>query len=543
MKKFKKMMALVIAMVMIVSTMSMAPFAATGDLAYDENVTITNLEAGDTVNLYKIFERNTTTGKWQLTTNFNVDSIKNLQSVKDIIDNKKVTLSKEDLEAFATQAKKVSPDKTKENAPATYTEAVDVGMYMALVEPKTAGILYNPMVVSADYVTDTPNTNSIDASTAMMGNTTVAKKEKVTVEKTANDITHNTNDYVQFTVTTTIPAYSKSYVNPKFNVSDKLSTGLTGVVDGTHAFEVTAGDVTFTGTPSNGFTTFELVFDSAKIAELVAPQAVTIKYWAQVTSEAPWQVNEEANEVTVKYSNNPKNDSDVDELYDETKHYTFDIDGTLFGGGSNKTSEVVKVGVDKDGNWIEEKKQLTDETWHSALAGAKFALYTDKVEDADHLYKNKQYPEGCKDIETDENGLISIKGLDEGTYYLKETSAPNGYIKDDAWHTVNISATYTDKEYTKTINGKEVKYTVKTLDSYTITVDGAGQRYTNTLNATASVETVTRADGSAAEIRNTKGVELPSTGGMGTTIFYVIGAILVLGAGILLVTRRRMSAN
>ena len=47
----------------------------------------------------------------------------------------------------------------------------------------------------------------------------------------------------------------------------------------------------------------------------------------------------------------------------------------------------------------------------------------------------------------------------------------------------------------------------------------------------------------SGKITNTQGVELPSTGGIGTTIFYIIGAILVLGAGILLVTRRRMNAN
>ena len=50
-------------------------------------------------------------------------------------------------------------------------------------------------------------------------------------------------------------------------------------------------------------------------------------------------------------------------------------------------------------------------------------------------------------------------------------------------------------------------------------------------------------DGTSGKIQNTQGTELPSTGGIGTTIFYVLGTILVLGAGILLVTRRRMKAN
>ena len=48
---------------------------------------------------------------------------------------------------------------------------------------------------------------------------------------------------------------------------------------------------------------------------------------------------------------------------------------------------------------------------------------------------------------------------------------------------------------------------------------------------------------SSSEIVNTKGVELPSTGGIGTTIFYVVGAVLILGAGVILVTRRRVNAN
>ena len=137
---------------------------------------------------------------------------------------------------------------------------------------------------------------------------------------------------------------------------------------------------------------------------------------------------------------------------------------------------------------------------------------------------------------------MEIKGLDEGTYILKEISAPAGYIKDQNEHTIVIDATYSEKEYSKVINGKTVYYKVKTLDSYTVTIDGKKtSTYTMTLSGPA-ISSVTPGD-SSSEIQNTKGVELPSTGGMGTTLFYAIGAILVLGAGILLVSKRRMSAN
>ena len=83
------------------------------------------------------------------------------------------------------------------------------------------------------------------------------------------------------------------------------------------------------------------------------------------------------------------------------------------------------------------------------------------------------------------------------------------------------------------------------LEGYTVTVDGATSTYTieNMSDTAATVETTVDNSSMTFPIVNTKGTELPSTGGIGTTIFYVIGAILVLGAGILLVTRRRMNAN
>jgi LPXTG-motif cell wall-anchored protein len=88
----------------------------------------------------------------------------------------------------------------------------------------------------------------------------------------------------------------------------------------------------------------------------------------------------------------------------------------------------------------------------------------------------------------------------------------------------------------------------------TVIYETSGTRYYDAkgnLVSESSSETTTQTvaknytdlDGNAVEVVNNKGTELPSTGGIGTTLFYVIGAILVLGAGILLVTRRRMNAN
>ena len=93
---------------------------------------------------------------------------------------------------------------------------------------------------------------------------------------------------------------------------------------------------------------------------------------------------------------------------------------------------------------------------------------------------------------------------------------------------------------------KKVTYKTDVLESYTIKYDGEVAAQHKFSNPGTSIS-VSWLEGESQEIPasivNTQGVELPATGGMGTTIFYAIGTILVLGAGILLVTRRRMETH
>ena len=110
-------------------------------------------------------------------------------------------------------------------------------------------------------------------------------------------------------------------------------------------------------------------------------------------------------------------------------------------------------------------------------------------------------------VKTPASGNIQFEGLDAGTYYLEETKAPTGYNKLTAPITVVISSTL------PTTGGTA---------SYTVTADGA-----TTTDYTVRVE-------------NKAGTELPSTGGIGTTLFYVIGGGLMVAAIVLLVTKKRM---
>ena len=149
------------------------------------------------------------------------------------------------------------------------------------------------------------------------------------------------------------------------------------------------------------------------------------------------------------------------------------------------------------------------------LAGAKFVLY--KTVDGKNYYVKatdgkvtgwtETKAEGTV-FETPADGSFTISGLDADTYYLEEVEAPAGYNKLAAPVKVTITAT---------------------------------------INATTNVGTATVTYGEnstgTVKIENKTGVELPSTGGVGTTIFYVIGGLLMAVAVVLLVTKKKMSAT
>lgn len=131
----------------------------------------------------------------------------------------------------------------------------------------------------------------------------------------------------------------------------------------------------------------------------------------------------------------------------------------------------------------------------------------------------------------DANGEVFFLGLNEGTYTVKETTTPAGYNSIDDI-TITISATLP----TEVKTGEE---TATWAGTYKIGDGKAADLAFTTIKLDDEDETEVGA--LEFTVVNAKGTTLPETGGIGTTIFYVVGGIMLVGAGVLLITKKRMS--
>lgn len=388
-------------------------------------------------------------------------------------------------------------------------KAEPVGIYLAKVTTNGSTV-YNTMMASVNLtVDDKGEWNGVDA------NDLTAKSETAPdVVKTADEIETGVGEEVNFEINTFFPNYDKeTYAADKttFKLTDTLTA-----LDLDENIEVYVNDEkvdpstddvkTYTLTVSGD--SFVVAFDGQYILDN-ATKTVTIKYKATVTEDAV-NFDPHMNEVVLEYSKNPNGETDTDTDY--TKDYTFDIDGDVTANIFNKT----------------EGDQETK------VAGAEFTVYTDS--DCSTVYTNGSdcWKEGAAGtVVSGSDGQFKIGGLAEGTYYIKETDSPDGYSINDTVYEVVIT---TEK------SGKE-------LTSFTITVkvDGteiASNTYTGD-NETYTIQSTNETDPTAVDttnVINTKLAALPSTGGIGTTIFTVVGSLIMIAAVALFFVSRRKRA-
>ena len=225
--------------------------------------------------------------------------------------------------------------------------------------------------------------------------------------------------------------------------------------------------------------TFEVQF---KDGVLKPNDVVEVAYSAEVNEYAVIGGTGNDNKTHLTYSDTPK--STGERL---TKTYVWQFD--VFKYAMRDGKEIPLAGAQ-----FVLYKTVNDEKFYAQVANGKITGWTDDKEKATVF-------------ETPDNGKFVIAGLDADTYYLEEIKAPDGY--------------------------NQLKDPVKVVITATIAGDKTG-RATITYNETAT---------GTVRIENQTGVELPSTGGIGTTVFYVIGGLLMGVAVVLLVTRKKMSTS
>ena len=223
------------------------------------------------------------------------------------------------------------------------------------------------------------------------------------------------------------------------------------------------------------------------VPDLNKGATITVTYTAHLNDKATVntangsKTTDNKNSVFLQYSNNPRIDTSLDHTTtSEVCVYTYQLNNTKYHD------------EDKPGNELE---------------GAGFRLYSDEAcEHEVELYKEGDfyYPittgKTAVEMKSAANGQFNVKGLDAGTYYLKETTPPAGYSACDKTKIV-ISATH---------------------DEHNVNLSGESNLNNKIINKKAG------------------GITLPSTGGIGTTLFYVIGGGLMVAAAVLLITKKRM---
>mgnify|MGYP000535502291 CR=1 FL=1 len=404
-----------------------------------------------------------------------------------------------------------------------FTADLNAGYWLVIVSGTVAEV-YNPMLVgvyySANGSDNTMTSNPVNAdsnwtletSNAYAKSTTPSIKKEIVGGETAKGNDVAIGDTVDFKITTAIPSYSKQYDTVTVAISDTMSAGLTLDKNSIkiNGADISADMIEKVETTDHGFT----LTVKSDYAKANGGMELVVTYSATVNDQATVNFDPNTNKATLSYTTNPK--GDVKTTDSKTYTYTFSIGAALSAatqGYTEKVNQIIKV--DEKGNVIskvEEKSQEPDEKVVEVLKGATFTLTNTKT--------RKVYT-----AESGEDGGLTFNGLDQGTYTLVETAAPEGFTIDKTEHTVVIAATYNEDG---------------TLNTYTITIDGKNtSTYTATYDKEGKVTTIATTT-TVTEIKNTKLSALPSTGGIGTTIFTIGGcAIMIVAAGLFFATRRK----
>ncbi len=499
------------------------------DATGNGSITITNATVGKTYSIYKLFDakvdaasgaitytlpdgKNLDNNKW-----FEVNSVGNVVKISGVSSS---DVSSDEFKTWAQEfGKRIGETEATETTETTETtvifDKIPYGYYY--VESTLGGII---SVTSTD-----PEAKIIDKNQGPSWDNGDEDENpgKVIVEDDGSKVTKNSAAYgetVQFDIGVNAVNYNGDKKIVEYYIKDTLGTGFTYV----NTDKNSIADV------SVKIGTKELVLNDDYQIEMTDEGQgfeITIPWYDAETGAFLYSDGE----IHVTYSATVDKDAVIaGEGNKNTANFTFEEEGEFekepYKDTNQKetTTYVYALGLHK-----------IDGEHYGSLAGAKFSVNDSagnpvkakKVAGSDGVYEYSTDTDAVSEFETDSEGKLVIKGVKAGEYSVIETKAPDGYNKlaDSVSITASLSETSTYTAETTTYynaNGKVVSQ--ETTGGHVVTT-------TYPVNVTA------------IEVVNNAGSLLPSTGGIGTTVFYILGGILAAVAGICIITRRRMNAG
>lgn len=496
MKHMKKLASLLLALVMVFAMGTTAFAAQEGELT-GGSITINNAVKDQTYSIYQILylESYSTdadgnaTGAYAYKANSAWESWLKTQTQYVSIDAQGYVtwIAATDDATVAAFAKAAQAEATKEGSTITADGTTTASSTTVTFSNLKLGYYLVDSTLGTLCSLDTTNPSvTIKEKNAEVTNVKEVEEDSTGSYGSVNDA--DIGQTVNFKSTITLPKGSENVV-----FHDEMSTGLTldansikVYTDANMTTELTAGNYTVTTTGLSDGCTFEVSFAKTYLDGLTADTTtVYVKYSATVNDQAVVGNTGNPNKSKVSYGETGHTKTTPDST---TTTYTWSFDVLKYANGD-------KNKVLKDAQFVLLSK---DKTKVATIVNGKLTGWVNVP--AAGSDGNISWPANTT-LTTDTNGKITIAGLDADTYYLRETAAPAGY--------------------NKLANDVEVKIEPTTAS------DGKSMTLTPV----------------TAEVENKSGTELPSTGGMGTTIFYVVGSILLIGAAILLITKKRMSAE
>lgn len=500
-KAMKKLMAALLAVAMVCA-MAIPAFADSSSSTSTAAVTMYTITAPATTHIYEIYQI--------FTGDYDPSQPSMLANIKW---GKNGTGTAGD-----AVAQTVLEDLSKVSSSASYKAKLDViEKYVTLTIPVATITNGSSVEVVGGYYLIKDQDGSLSGSepyttylVSVVGNVTIKPKSNDVPEfekklKDTNDSTgdvsgwqdsadYDIGDYIPFRLQGTVPEDYDSYKTYYYAFHDKEEAGLTfdpssvevhlgdengAIISATDYRVLTKKDSTTSDTDC----TFEIVFDDLKnVTGVTANSTITVTYKSKLNDNAVLGAHGNVNQAKLEYSNNPRGSGTGTTPWDNVIVFTY---------------KVVVNKIDQDNN---------------SLEGAEFTL-TKKINGADDFVQSMT-------IDADNKALFTLSGLDDGEYTLTETKTPAHYN--------------TISPITFTVNAEHEIEWISTRDNVLTSLSG------NKVIGEITFDVDKTAGSLSTNVVNNIGTTLPGTGGIGTTIFYVVGGGLMVAAAILLITKKRM---